>query len=132
VGFKLRITEEVFMDESVTFFYMNAGWGYMPGEETPEQGHERGARELARAEYLAYNRGFTYRWSVDPGTDSSDFSDGRPPWALWQCAMYNRDSRIVASLHGIDFGRNGEPWGNNYRRVVEAELALEGLTNTPQ
>jgi hypothetical protein len=127
------------MDETVTFFYMNAGWGYMPGEETPEQGRERGARELARSERLAYDRGFTYRWSIDPCSLSSDWcepdEDGGKncdPWQVWQCVMYNRDGRIVNSLHSVDFGRNGQPWGNNYRRVVEAELALEGLTNTPQ
>jgi hypothetical protein len=126
------------MKAAERFFYLNAGYSYGAGE-TPEQGRKRCARTLARAERAAANKGFSYRWSIDPHGSSADWIEpnedgGRDnnPWQVWQCAMYNRDGRIVDSLHGIDFGRGGEPWGDNYKRVVEAELAIDGLTNEPQ
>jgi hypothetical protein len=115
-----------------TFFYVHAGYSHSPATETPEQGRERGAKQLAKDEQTARDGGFSFRWSIDPYSDSSEFEKSQEPWQLWQCAMYNSDGRIVNSLHGIDFGRDGDPWSSNYRRVVEAELAREGLTNEPQ
>lgn len=126
------MTKAKALNQAVAFFLENAGYSYDPKTETPLQGHKRGAKVLAKAEREAHQRGFFYRWSVDTSTDSSEFDDAPEPWALWQCAMYNEDGRIVNSLHAIDFGRGGEPWGDNYRRVVEAELAIDGLTNEPQ
>lgn len=113
------------------FFLKHAGYSYGNGE-TKQQERIRCARALAKNERAASKGGFTYVWSVDPHTDSSDFSDESPAWSLWQCCMLNADGRIVNSLHAIDFGRDGEPWGDPYQRVVEAELASEGLTNKPQ
>jgi len=118
--------------EAVTFFHEHAGYSYDPKRETKAQGRMRCARALAKAEADASSKGFYFRWSIDPDTDSSDFEDSGEPWQLWQCAMYNPEGRIVASLHGIDFGRDGEPWGEPYRRVVEAELAGEGIDAPPQ
>ena len=121
------------------FFLKHAGYSYKPGEETPMQGRIRCAREMAKDERAARDGGFSYRWSVDEGASSADWLDagedgGRDnnPWQVWQCAMLNSDGRVIASLHGIDFGRDGEPWGNPYKRVVEAELASDGLTAEPQ
>jgi len=140
------------------FFKANAGYSYDSKIETEAQGRARCARALAKAERQAREGGFTYRWSVDPLSSSADwidhdenaedppkFADGSrtdkgvcgcsrcEPWQVWQCAMYNARGQIVASLHGIDFGRDHTPWdGGAYKRVVEAELALEGLTNEPQ
>jgi hypothetical protein len=108
------------------FFYEHAGYSYDPKKETPEQGRRKCARALARAEAKAYDKGITYKWDVDD-TDSSEWSDERPAWQQWYCIAYNRKGAAIASLSGIDFGRNGEPWGDPYRRVVEAELALEAI-----
>lgn len=85
---------------------------------------------LARAALRAADDGHSFHWSIDPSIDSSDFSDQEPAWQLWQCAMRSADESegqrgILASLHGIDFGRDGAPWSDPYRRVVEAELASE-------
>jgi len=124
---------------SYQFFLRHAGYSYDPETQTPMQGRIRGARALARAERQARDGGFSYQWSIDPQSLSSDWIDdnqdgGRncDPWRTWQCAMFNAGGRIVNSLHAIDFGRDGQPWGDPYKRVVEAELALEGLTNPPQ
>lgn len=114
------------------FFYAHAGYSYDPKTETETEGHIKCARALAKAEREAHVKGFTYRWSIDESSDSSDWDDEKPAYQVWQCAMYNRDFRIVNSLHGIDFGRGGQPWGSEYERVVEAELAIDGLTNEPQ
>lgn len=107
------------------FFYKHAGSSYQPAVETLRQGKERGARKLARAERYASDHGCTFQWSIDPYVNSSEFSDERPAWALWICTMRNSFGDVVESLSGIDFGSDGEPWDQPYRRVVEAELALE-------
>lgn len=112
---------------AVAFFHEHAGYGYTPGKETPEQGRQRGAERLAQAEADARDAGFSFQWFVDPEITSADFDDSPDPWALWCCTIRNADGKVVGSLGGIDFGRDGEPWGDPYRRVVEAELALEAL-----
>lgn len=56
----------------------------------------------------------------------------RPAWALWQCTMRNAKGYTVASLHGIDLGRDGTPDNIPYARVVQAELALEGIHAQPR
>lgn len=106
------------------FFKQYAGWSYDPKKETPAQGKDRGARRLAAAERKASLAGFAFQWQLDPCTDSSDFSNERPPWKLWQCLMLDAEGECRQSLHAIDFGRDKEPWGDPYRRVVEAELAV--------
>lgn len=106
------------------FFFRRAGYSYNPATQGEIAGRAAGALDLARAEYLAWDRGYTFHWEVDD-IDSSYFSDEQPPWRLWGCIMRDRDGNVVQSLGGIDFGRDGSPWGEPYRRVVEAELACE-------
>lgn len=107
------------------FFLEHAGFSYDPKTETESVGKLRGAIALVDAERLASEAGYFFHWENDPGIDSSDFSDEQPAWRLWICQCCNPQGEIVESLGGIDFGRDGEPWGNPYRRVVEAELALQ-------
>jgi hypothetical protein len=107
------------------FFLKHAGYAYDPKTETAQQGRIKCARQLAQAERDARDGGFSYNWSVD---EISSQEEGK---TMWQCGMYNENGRIVNSLHGIDLGEN-TPWSDPYRRVVEAELALDGLTNEPQ
>jgi len=115
------------MQTPYQFFKQHAGYSYNPAAETPEQGRQRCARSLARAERKASDTGMSFGWSVDPCFDSREFSDETPAYQLWQCVAYDSDGRAVAALSGIDFGRDGTPWGDTYRRVVEAELAAEAL-----
>lgn len=105
------------------FFYAHAGYSYDLKTETPAQGRARCAKSLARAEAMARNTGLRYVWSVDPDTNASDFCDTDYP--LYQCFLVRGESEILESLHGIDFGPSGHPWGQPYARVVEAELAAE-------
>jgi hypothetical protein len=113
-------------NDAVQFFYENAGYVWNSANETQEQGHIRWAKGLANYEYLAWMKNYSYEWKQDY-IDSSDFSDEEPYYPLWYCAIRNEAGEIVASLSAIDFGRDKEPWGNDYKRVVEAELACEAL-----
>lgn len=114
-------------NDPVEFFYEWAGYGYTPGKETPERGRRNGAVALADAERRAAELGWSFEWEIDPHIDSSDFSDDPEPWQLWCCCCRDEDGNVLSSLSGIDFGRDVEPWGQPYRRVVQAELALEAL-----
>lgn len=112
------------------FFYEHAGVSWMPGKETQEQGRERGAIENAAAESWARNAGYSFSWMIDPHADSSEFKKGKP-YSLWECVCHRSDGEIDNSLGGIDFGRDGQPWGDSYKRVVEAQLAIEAKGNPP-
>lgn len=114
------------------FFFRHAGFSYDPKTETPDQGKQRCAQALAAAELRARDGGYSFQWEIDPHTRSDDWKkpdeDGgkyRAPWQTWVCDMYDPQGELVQSLGGIDFGRDGSPFGDPYRRVVEAELALE-------
>jgi hypothetical protein len=127
---------------SYQFFLKHAGYSYDPATQSPMQGRIQCARKLAAAERKARDAGISYQWEYD-GADSSEWiadneDGGRNcnPWQTWACCAIpsgedadQYGTAALASLGGIDFGRDGEPWGNPYRRVVEAELALEALDN---
>jgi len=108
------------------FFYRFAGYGYDPAKETKRQGRLRGARHLAEAEKWAQAECVGFEWQIDTDSNSASFSKKRPTWSLWSCFMRG-NGECRASLHAIDFGRDGEPWGQPYKRVVEAELALDAM-----
>jgi hypothetical protein len=112
--------------QAVAFFHEHAGWSYTPGKETEAQGRMRCARSLAKAESVARNVGLSFDWEQDE-CDSSEWSDERPAWAQWVCACRGQDGKILDSLGAIDFGRDGQPWGQPYKRVVEAELATMAI-----
>ena len=119
------------MDKVEAFFYEHAGYSYGPGE-TPEQGRERCAKALAAAERRASEEGWSFQWEVDQHSDSSDWCDEQPAYSVWDCVARDVAGEVRASLGAIDFGCDGEPWDDPYRRVVEAELALEGLWHVDQ
>ncbi len=106
------------------FFLKHAGysWNTATGE-TRRQGRIKSAQSLARAERKAADREVEFEWSQDE-IDSSDFSDEVPPWTLWR-VVARVNGEVFASLGGIDFGRDRDPWMDPYKRVVEAELACE-------
>ena len=119
---------------AVAFFYEHAGYSFDPLTETAEQGRQRTAERYAAAE--AAKGAIAFEWFLDELSTSADWcectcnEDGEEgcgyhsPWLTWTCVAH-RDNDIVASLCSIDFGRDGEPWGDPHRRVVEAELAIE-------
>ncbi len=109
------------------FFFEQAGYSYQPATESEFAGKTRCATDLARAEFLAWDKGYTFHWDVDPTMDSSEWDTENPPHQVWDCLMRDASGMIVACLGGVDFGADGEPWSDPYKRVVEAELAMEQL-----
>ena len=110
------------------FFLAHARYRYDPRTETAEQGRRRCAKALADAELKSTLSGWSCKWEVDTDSSSADWPDGgEPPYAVWGCTLRDEQGKSLGSLWSIDFGREGEPWGQPYRRVIEAELALEAL-----
>jgi hypothetical protein len=104
------------------FFRDNAG--YIVGERA------RCALSLARAERDAKEQGIAFRWEWDSDADLSWMSDAERQQehevegciAYIPCPDHGADCKhatVLASLWGIVDA------DSNYRRVVEAELALE-------
>lgn len=110
------------------FFLRHAGFSYDPKTETADAGRRRNARDLANAERRASAAGMSFGWSIDPDIDSSEWCDDPPAYDQWVCVCRDAVGDSVASLGGIDFGRDGSPYSDPYRRVVEAELAREALS----
>jgi hypothetical protein len=107
---------------AVAFFFEHAGYGYGPGE-TPEQGRKRGAVALAKAEQEATARGWAVEWSEDPdGWDSLGDIDPETVKEILSAVLKDENGEVLASLGGIV-----DP-DRAYGRVVEAELALEALS----
>jgi hypothetical protein len=115
------------LNTTQAFFFEHAGYSHDPKTETPAQGRTRCALNLAAAEAMGREAGLSFEWVIDQCTDSSVFSDARNPWQLWACIAYDSKGSVVASLGGVDFGRYGKPWGDDYRRTVEAELAEQHM-----
>jgi hypothetical protein len=113
---------------SEQFFFEHAGYCFDPKKETAEQGRARCAKQLADAERLASEYGWTFEWEDDwsVGSHQRYYGEGsayedREPHTCESCVLRDENQKVLASLGCID-DANSE-----YRRVVEAELALEGL-----
>jgi len=106
------------------FFYAHAGYSYNPQAETEEQGRARCAVQLAQAEEKARQGGYAFEWQIDPDVTAADWSTDMDH-ETWLCTMYNEAGEHVSNLGGIDFGPDGSPYGDTYKRVIEAEIASE-------
>jgi len=106
------------------FFLRNAGTSYDPQTQTKRQGQYAGARRLAKAERDARALGYTFDWQQDWSVDHQKEYDCYPnggPETCEFCLMLSPEGNVVQSLGCIDDATK------EYRRVVEAELALEQL-----
>lgn len=117
------------MDALEQFYYDNAGYSYNPATETAEEGRVHDARQLAMAERFAAFVGIRYEWQDDweIGNHAEYFcadaypdNDGNPE-TCEMVSMWNA-GELVGSLGCVDDA------GSIYRRVVEAELASEYLS----
>lgn len=107
------------------FFLRNAGYSYDPKTQTPRQGRSETARKLAKAERDARALGYSFEWEDDwsVGDHQKEFdcyADGVPE-TCESCLMRDPAGKVVQSLGCVDDATR------EYRRVVEAELALEEL-----
>lgn len=105
----------------IQFFQVHAGWCTPPGKMAC-------AFALAKAEADAQLLGYVWEWVPDAegciGCDCEDkrckCSTGKPHEVLG-CILKDNRGSVLGSLWGIC-----QP-DNDYRRVVEAELALEAF-----
>lgn len=87
------------------------------------------AERLATAAEHGALAGLQFQWSHDDIT-SEDFTDEGPFYRLWVVIVRDCSGNVVGSLGAVDFGPDGEPWGDPYARLVEAELAVEYFEDT--
>lgn len=113
------------IDAAVRFFWQHAGYSYRPDVESDESGRLRGARELAAAEAWARANGVTFSWRDDwevAHETAYDCYDEGEPETCELCTALDGNGAVLASLGCIDDATD------DYRRVVEAELALEAMS----
>jgi hypothetical protein len=108
------------LKEHAKFFFKHAGYSCGSGQ-TPRQGRMEGAMKLAQAEHEAEERGWTVEWNYDNEPYDMDDAETEMPSEVLVAILKDASGNVIGSLSGI-----GDP-DNNYRRVVEAELALEAL-----
>jgi hypothetical protein len=103
------------------FFYDHAGYSYGK-DEKPEDGRIRCAKDLAESESIAARLQWSYEWEWDNDIDDSwmDEEERAKPHE-WLCVRMMDGNKVLQALGGIV-----DP-DNDYRRVVEAELASEEL-----
>lgn len=101
------------------FFLKHAGYSYDPKTETPAQGRINTAKRLAMAERYAQDHDWSYTWEPDNDGYHSYLEAGQTVETCEFCVLTDDSGDVLASLGCIDDA------DDNYRRVVEAELALE-------
>ena len=110
------------MTSAERFFWKHAGFCYDPKTETKAQGKRRCAESLAQAEQYANNLNFEFEWEFDDMPWDPGDTDYVPTEVLCCRIIDPKNPRYsLASLCGI-----ADP-DENYRRVIEAELASEAL-----
>ncbi len=120
------------------FFYDNAGWSYDPKVETSDEGKVKCAKVMAQAEIWARENCYSFQWDYERENPSDVFGkacpkrekciDDKCPYAHYNpkndffCATIwdNSDTPEVVGSLGMIAAPSPE-----YRRVVEAELAME-------
>jgi hypothetical protein len=102
------------------FFFKHAG--YIVGERA------KGALNLARAEQYAEERGWSFDWTWDDNADSSwmDEKERERDHEALGCILRDENGEVIESLWGIF-----DP-DENYRRVVQAELASQAMYRDEQ
>lgn len=132
------------MTSNAHFFYSQAGYSYPVGADQAGrvQARWQGARNLARAEQWAQSEGLVYLWEEDQHIDIDNWEfeedrehvrrDGARCCILYRpCEDHGIDCKhaeVLASLGGITESFDNQQ-RDNYRRVVEAELACEVMPN---
>lgn len=111
------------MTDAQMFFYNNAGYSYDMATETPDDGRLRAARLLADAESRL--KAGPYFVSIEPDDEPWD---GDVPYdgPIWLVTLWSvEDESRPVLLDSI--GSVACEQGDDYLRVIAAELALESI-----
>jgi hypothetical protein len=106
--------------KAVKFFTENGGYRQRPGE-SKAVARRRSAESLARAEQYAFDHDWRVDWVVDPEPYEMGDAEDEMPKEVFGAVLYDAAGKQLDSLWSI-----GDPT-QGYRRVVEAELALEAM-----
>jgi hypothetical protein len=121
------------LDRAVLFFYAQAGYSYQPDTQTGVNGRLHGAIALANAERWARANGCYFVWDNDQDAEAMNESGEYEFYPAVSCLMMQHAEdpsdrpHVLASLSAIIESPNREK-RDAYRRVIEAELALEGMS----
>ncbi len=111
------------------FFLKQAGYSYDPKAQTRIKGKRESAKRLAAAETWARENDVTFDWQEDDQPFECACDDptceSHEPHTAYVCLARDASGTVQESLCGISFGPCVDPWRHPYKRVVEAELALE-------
>jgi len=108
------------LKKKIAFFYKHGGYGRSPGQSV-EEGRRESAERLARAEAFGESAGWKVSWTTDQDEYQLGDAETEPPSEVLVATLLDADDNVLGSLGGI-----GDP-DNNYKRVVEAELALDAM-----
>lgn len=117
---------------AIMFFYEHAGSSYNPATQTEVNGRLLGAIALATAHRWARNNGCYFIWENDEPAECQNETGEWEYHPAVSCLMlqYAEDiydqPKVLGSLGGIIESPDARE-RQNYRRVVEAELALEAM-----
>ena len=121
-------------DKAVLFFYTQAGYSYDPRIQTEVNSRLHGAIALATAETWARTHGVYFIWDNDLDAEAMN-AVGEYGWypAVSCLAMQHAEDpserpHVLASLAGI-IESSDYTERDAYRRVIEANLALEGMSS---
>lgn len=103
------------LKQAYRFMFDNAGYATPPGRAVC-------AAQLARAEAEAKQAGVTYQWDADVDCDVSWMSEAeRKQDHVCEYVIARLNGQVIGSLGGIVDATD------EYRRVIEAELAAEAI-----
>lgn len=111
------------LTEAEQFFYEHAGYSYKTGEETPDAGRMRGARELAAAERRLKSGPYYIDVTPDPEPWDGDVPYDGP---LWIVELWSVEETAEPKMLGC-LGSVACEEGGDYLRVIAAELADEHI-----
>src|SRR4029077_16384178 len=109
--------------KTVDFFRKHSGYAVRSGE-SKVRAKARAAQALARAEAEAEARGWIVYWEDDPEKWQGDVPR---PFEVLTAVLRDADGYVLTSLGGIGMTGNSRV-DDDYRRVIEAELAAEALS----
>ena len=84
------------------------------------------ALALARAEAYADENDWAAEWEDDPEPYDTDLEDDQP-FEVLTCVLKDESGNVLASLGSIGMSGNARQ-DRDYRRVIEAELALQAMS----